>query len=633
MQFNKQQEEVINTKKGNISVIATAGSGKTTVLAHRIKNIVIDYDVNPSHILAVTFSRKAKENIMQKLLELQIYNVNVETFHSIALKIIQSTYGSNYYKIWTAYWEKEKLIQDICMHMIGCSRDSVPVNDIFSFIVLQKVNMLYPEDKLIYPSIIPHPYDEENRMGKIYELYEKTKKKNLCIEFDDFLNIVNKIFETQPDVLKKYQDLFQYVLVDEFQDISFSQALFLRYINNTNTMIVGDPLQAIYSFRGGKSKYILNFDIDYDDVKVVNLNTNYRCSEDIVNIANKLASFIPDSSHKLYVESIASKPNYKIPELRHFDTDFSEGIWIANKISQLVKEEDNYSNIAILARTNAQLQKLEGIFHDTNIPFDVVDGILFTDQPEIKLILSYLKLALDENDDEAFQYLYNKPNRWLSKKFLEETKNNSNDKNISLYKSMDTIGRRNWRFKNGINEIYEVIHYIQTCDQNVSDIIHYIRKRLNIDSFITKGGPFAEGKYIEQIENLDSFEDMCKDYKDIKTLFHFINNLNKNKEVNNDTVKLLTIHKSKGMEFPIVFIIGCNDTLLPHMKSCDINDERRLLYVAITRAEKELYMSYVDLYNNNFVNVSPFVKDIKDTIREVKENILIAPGDRNGLRF
>lgn len=619
MKFNKQQEETINSIKGNISVIAAAGSGKTTVLTHRIKSIVEDYTCDPSTILAITFSRKAKENITQKLHEIYIHNVNVETFHSIALKIIQSTYGVNHYKIWTAYWEKEKLIQEICMNMTGCSRESVPINNIFSFIALQKVNMLEPNDKLIYPSAIPYPYDEDNRMGKIYDLYEKEKKKNSYIEFDDFLNITNKIFITRPDILKKYQKLFQYVLVDEFQDVSLSQALFLKYINTKNTMIVGDPLQAIYSFRGGDSKYILNFDTDYDDVKIINLNTNYRCSKDIVNTANKLALSLPDSKHKHYVESIASKGNYKIPELRHFENDYSEGIWISNKISQLKKEQYNYNDIAILARTNAQLQKLESIFHDFGIPFDIVNGALFINQPEIKLVLSYLKLALNENDNEAFQYLYNKPNRWLSKKFLEEAKNNSIEKNISLYKSMNTIARRDWRFKNGIDEIYEVIHHIQNCSSNVSDIIHYLRNRLRIDDFVIRGKVPTDGGCIEQIENLNSFEDMCKNYKDINTLFHFINDLNNSeKENSKNAVKLLTIHKSKGMEFPIVFIIGCNDTLLPHQKNNNINDERRLLYVAITRAEKELYMSYVDLYNNNFINISPFMNDIKDTIKIIR---------------
>ena len=280
--------------------------------------------------------------------------------------------------------------------------------------------------------------------------------------------------------------------------------------------------------------------------------------------------------------------------------------------------------MAVLARTNAQLQKLENILHKSDIAFDIVDGSVFTDLSEIKLILSYLKLALNEDDNESFRYLYNKPNRWLSKKFLEENTENSIQKNLSLYKSMDTIRRRDWRFKNGIDEIYEVIRYLQRNSQrNVSDLVHYLRKRLNIDQFVIKGKPVEDGQYLEQIENLNSFENMCKEYDSIQSLVYFINDFNEkfNKNNTNDQkVKLLTIHKAKGLEYPVVFIIGCNNNLLPHYKNDNIDDEKRLMYVAITRAEKELYISYTDFYNNKYLGVSPFITDIEDTVKTIKEN-------------
>lgn len=621
MIFNKQQQETINAISGNISVIATAGSGKTTVLTYRIKNM-IENGISPSSILAITFSRKAKENITDKLRELNVSNVNVETFHSFALKIISSEYGVNRFKIWTAQWEKEKVLQDICTSSLRlCSSDDVPYNDIFSFIALQKINMRYPDENLIYTHDIPF---SENLMKKIYVMYEEYKGKNSYIEFDDFLNLANKVFEDNNALLDKYKNSFQYVLVDEFQDVSLSQSLLLKKINTQNTMIVGDPLQAIYSFRGGDSKFILNFDTDYKDVKVINLNTNYRCSKDIVKTANKLAFNIPDSKHKNYVESIAEKTDYKIPEIRHFCDEYEEGKWIAKQIMELKREKYKYNDISILARTNAQLQKLETTLHSENIPFDIVDGKLFTDLPEIKLIISYLKLALHENDNEAFSYLYNKPNRWLNKKFFEEVEHNSIHRNTSLYNAMFTIDRRNWRFKNGIDEIFEVINYIQNKKySSVSDLVKYLRSRLNIDEFVTKGKQADDGSYIEQIENLDSFESICSKYSTIEELITYLNDLNREVEnKKNEKVKLLTIHKSKGMEYPVVFIVGCNDELLPHHKNENINDERRLFYVAITRAEKELYLSHTDLYNNKFKNISPFIEDIKDTIKSIKQTDL-----------
>lgn len=614
MNFNKQQEEIINTIDGNVAVIAAAGSGKTTVLTHRIKNMIENYDISPSSILAITFSRKAKDNIIARLEELQISNVNIETFHSFALKIISSTYGSNRYKVWTAQWEKEKVVQDICTSLRLCSVDDIPHNEIFSFIALQKINMKYSTDDLIYTSDMPFKNDD---MKRIYKMYEEYKDKNSYIEFDDFLNIANEILDENEDVLIRYQNTFQYVLVDEFQDVSLSQALLLRKLNSQNTMIVGDPLQAIYSFRGGDSKFILNFNTDYNDVQVINLNTNYRCSKDIVRTANKLALSIPDSKHKNYVESIADKESFKIPELRHFEDDCEEGKWIAKRIIALKRAGYKYSDIAILARTNAQLQKLETTLHSENVAFDVVDGKLFTDLPEIKLVISYLKLALYENDNEAFAYLYNKPNRWLNKKFFEEVEHNSVKRNTSLYNVMFTIDRRNWRFKNGIDEIFEVINYIQNKKySSVADLVKYLRNRLNIDEFVTKGKQADDGSYVEQIDNLDSFENLCSRYSTIDQLIAYLDDLNREVEIKRDEkVKLLTIHKSKGMEFPVVFIIGCNEELLPHYKNENIDDERRLFYVGITRAEKELYLSYSDIYNNKTKDVSSFIKDIKDSIK------------------
>ena len=616
MEFNKQQEEVINTLNGNLAVIATAGSGKTTVLTYRIKNM-IENGINQSSILAITFSKKAKDNIVNRLESLNINNVNIETFHSFALKIIASAYGANRFKVWTAQWEKEKYIQEICKLLALCQPEDIPYNDIFSFIALQKTNMLNPNDKLIYKKGLPF---SERNMQKIYLMYENEKQKNNYIEFDDFLNMANDIFDSDPNILNSYRNHFQYVLVDEFQDVSLSQSLLLKKLNDNNTMIVGDSLQAIYSFRGGDSKYILNFNKEYKDVKVINLNINYRCSNDIVQTSNALAKIIPDSKHENYVESIAFNDSYKRPELRHFFDEYEEAKWIAEKIKELKQNGYSLNDISILARTNAQLQKFETTFHNNNIKFDVVDGKLFTDLPEIKLIISYLKLSVYENDDESFRYLYNKPLRWLNKKFLEEVENNSMRRNVSLYQSMFTIDRRNWRFKNGIDEIFEVINHLQNKRySNVGELVHYLRQRLNIDEFVSKGKQADDGKYTEQIDNLDSFEDICKKYSTITELLQFLDELNKEVEINGgDKVKLLTIHKSKGMEYPVVFLVGCNNSLLPHYKNDDINDEKRLMYVAITRAEKELYMSYVDMYNNKFVEISPFLNSMKNSIITIK---------------
>ena len=619
MKFNKQQEEVINHINGNISVIATAGSGKTTVLVHRIKNMIDNYGVIPSTILPITFSRKAKENIEDRLRGMGIYNVTVETFHSFALRIISSAYGVGRFKVWSAQWKKERVVQDICTNLRLCSVDDVPYNEIVSFIVTQKNNMKSPTDKLIYTGKLPF---KKKDMAKIYSAYEDFKTRNSYIEFDDFLNMANDILRDNKELVKSYRSTCKYVLVDEFQDVSLSQATLLKKINTANTMIVGDPLQAIYSFRGGDSRFILNFDEDYKNVKVINLNTNYRCSKDIVLTANRLADSIPDSQHKNYIESIAFNGKNEKPELWHFYNDYDEADWVAKKILNMKKSGYKCGNIAVLARTNAQLQKIETALHEVNLSFDVVGGGLFTELPEIKLITSYLRLALHDNDNEAFSYLYNKPNRWLNKKFYEEVERNSVLRNTSLYNAMFTIDRRNWRFKNGIDEIFEVINYIQNKKySSVADLVKYLRIRLDIDRFVTKGKQADDGCYTEQIDNLDSFENMCAKYSTIEQLLNCLEDMNDvSCNGDDDKVKLLNIHKAKGTEYPIVFIIGCNEGLLPHCRSNDIDDECRLFYVAITRAERELYMSYVDLYNGKFKPISPFIDNIAETIKTRQES-------------
>lgn len=617
MNYSEAQLEIINTIDGNIGVIASAGSGKTTVLTKRIENMVKNHSIAPQDILAVTFSKKAKENIQDKLKELNVNGVNIETFHSLALKIIGTRYGTGYFKVWTLQWEKEKIMQTICYDRMNlCSKDDVPYNDILRFIGKQKNAMLSTTDELIYSDDDPF---SKNNMKEIFVSYEKFKEENRYIEFDDFLNLANEALDEDENTYNYYSNYFKYILSDEFQDISKSQSLLLKKLNTKNTMIVGDPLQAIYSFRGGNSKYILDFEKDYSNAKIAHLNKNYRCSEDIIKTANVFANTIPDSKHKNYKESIANNKAFKKPEFAIYKDEWEEADKIADKINVLVKEY-KYKDIAILARTNAQLTKIQSTFHEKLIPFSIVNGSLFTDLPEIKLLISYLKLALYENDNESFRYLYNKPNRWLDRKFLQEVENNSKRRNVSFYSSMMSIDRRNWRFKNGIDEIYEVINYLQNKRfSSIGDMISYLRIRLNIDEFVTKGKQADDGSYVEQIENMNAFENIAKKYTDLEKFIMYLDDITKDLQVDNENkVQLLTIHKSKGLEYPVVFIIGCSDGLLPHNKSKDLNDEKKLFYVGITRAEKELYISSILSNNATEMKISPFVYAIKETIKPDK---------------
>ena len=613
MNLNENQIKAINKDNGNVAVIATAGSGKTTVIINRIKRLITECGVTPENILAVTFSKKAKENIQNKLPD-ECCGVNVETFHSVALKIVQD-YAHGTYELWVKSWEKEKCLFDICKGLGLCAvKEDMPYNDLLKFIATQKTNMR-KSDNLIYD--IDLPFTNSN-MKIIYDEYEEYKEHHAYIEFDDLLTMACEIFEESPETLEKYQNIYTYILADEFQDVSLNQALFLKHLSakNNNLFVVGDGCQAIYQFRGGVSKYLLDFDTEWAGADTINLNTNYRCSKDIVTTANELAKYLPESKNKHYVEAIANKGANSKPIYIECNTASEESNIVADEISKLVTGGKKYEDIAVLARTNAQLQYFESEFAKRKIPYLTYSDTSFIEKAEIKLVISYIKLAFDTKADSAFAFCYNKPNRWLNKAFFDEVSTLAKKKRCSLYDAMFMIDRRNWRFKNGIDEIYETVNKMQNKRfANMGEIVHMLRRDLNIDDFVSRGKLSDDGRYAEQIENLDTFEDTCKQFKTYTELKSYLLDIqNSDIQTDDNRVSLMTIHKSKGLEFPVVFLVGCSEGLLPHSKATDIDDEMRLMYVGITRAMDKLYLTSNLFYNSRNLMSSSFIDLLGDTI-------------------
>jgi DNA helicase-2/ATP-dependent DNA helicase PcrA len=310
MKFSENQLKAINKFEGNTSVIATAGSGKTAVIVNRIVNLVENHDINPANILAITFSRKAMDNMKTRLKPLinSFSDVNVETFHSLALQIINTKYP-RIYNVWDdrRKWEKEKEIGRIYKSITGNIIEDRQFNDIIKFITVQKNNMLKPNDKLIFNPNDNYPLSKDG-MQRLFSEYEKYKEINKLIEFDDYLNMACDILENDNKILSFYKNRFRYILSDEYQDVSMNQAKLIELVGKGNNIfVVGDPCQAIYAFRSGESKYLLDFDTVWDNTEIINLDINYRCSKDIIKTANKFAESIPDSKHKTYVESKANK--------------------------------------------------------------------------------------------------------------------------------------------------------------------------------------------------------------------------------------------------------------------------------------------------------------------------------------
>lgn len=605
MEFNENQKQAIGFYKGCCNVIASAGSGKTGVLVHRIKNLVTNYDVDANRILAITFSKKAKENMMERLEKLlpDYYKyLHIETFHSFGYSIVRK-FNRMSYQILDADWKKNKIIGDIYKDILRVEKvNGNTLAECIGYISMQKNHLKFPKK------------NSSEEFEKVYYRYEKYKKDNHCLDFDDMLTMAYEILRDDEKALAYCQKQYEFILADEMQDTNTAQYEIIRLIaqKNQNVFFVDDPLQNIFMWRGSDNKYVLDFDNEWENnTTTINLNRNYRSSQNIVQLANKFALTIPESQHRYYIESEANKSVFKPPVYHIYPNERVEADKIALKIQEIVnKEEYNYQDVAILARTNAQLINFESAMHKQSIPYIIVDGVSFVDRKEIKIVLSYLKLACDMTDDKAFSYIYNKPNRYLGKQFLDDTKKIAIREDISLFYAMHSTVERNPKYSLGVRELSDIINYLHRMKFNtVKDQIEFLRTRLNLDEYVS-GEISDDNNSYDKIDNLNTLQDIAEDYT---STFEFVDYMSKlvveNKETDN-AVKLMTIHKSKGLEYPVVFIVGVNENILPHHRNENIDEERRLMYVAITRAEKELFISSTEQYGKNRTNPSIFIKEL-----------------------
>ena len=343
---------------------------------------------------------------------------------------------------------------------------------------------------------------------------------------------------------------------------------------------------------------MLDFDREWPGAKIVHLNKNYRSSQDIVAAANHFAECIPESHHRHYVESVADKGTFEKPHYRRYQNEVEEAKAIALSMKKYSEAGYSYKEMAVLTRTNAQLLNFETMLYREGIPYTIIDGMSFIDRKEIKLVLCYLRMIQDCNDDEAFEYIYNRPSRWLSNAFLQEVKNLARKESTSYYRAMFRVGEKNRKYLNGVNNIYGVLKDIQHRKyRSVAEMIQAIRRDLNLDSYVSKDLCDDDDS---RIENMNSLERMAENLA-------YINKFSKEKRTEPNSVQLMTIHKSKGLEFPIVFVAGVNQGMLPHGKNQNPDEEKRLMYVAMTRAEKILNISSTKEYGGKTIDESEFI--------------------------
>lgn len=598
MEFNKNQLKAINHYKGNCCVLASAGSGKTTVLVNRIVNLINTHNLNHNKILAITFSRKATTNMINKLNNIiPNNNVDIYTFHALGCKILKET---GYYRDIIKDWEKRDLINNIVVKSLNVesNKDDVYTNDILTFISYQKNYLNEPSSNELI-ELNDSPYDLDT-MREIYRLYEKQKTK---IDFEDMLLNSHNIL-----LKNKYNNPYEYILVDEFQDTNKAQYEMIKLLGtHNNVFVVGDPLQNIFEWRGSNNNYLINFYKDWVNPKIINLNINYRSTKDIVIYSNQLVKNTIETTHKHYIESVSNKDNFKAPVFNVYKNEQEEAINICEEIKQLINDYD-YKDIAILTRTNFQMQVIERSLYNSNIPYAIVDGNKFYELKEIKDMIAYLRLINDTSNNEAFLQIYNSPNRYFGSVFLNDVQEYAKKHKLSLFISMQEYPRSNeWRYKKGINKFSKIIYSLKDKKYSVGKTIKIIREKLDYDKYISKDN-YENNDRNEKVENLDAFMNSANNYEDISEFLNEIDNiLGFNDEDNKNKVSLMTIHKAKGLEFPVVFVVGVSNGLLPHKKSDNINEERRLLYVATTRAEKELFISSVEYYYDKYLGVSDFL--------------------------
>ncbi|MFL1012713.1 ATP-dependent helicase [Flavisericum labens] len=617
-QLNDAQLEPTLQIDGPMIVIAGAGSGKTRVLTYRIAHMM-SKGIDPFNILSLTFTNKAaremKERIAQIVGASEAKNLWMGTFHSVFAKILRIEadrlgYPSNF----TIYdtQDSDRLIRDIIKQM-NLDKDIYKYKQVRSRISSYKNSLITVRAYFQNPELIEaDTMARRPRMGDIYKEYVNRCFKAGAMDFDDLLLKTNELLTRFPEVLAKYQNRFKYILVDEYQDTNHSQYLIVRALSDKfqNICVVGDDAQSIYAFRGANINNILNFQKDYDDVKMFRLEQNYRSTKNIVNAAN---SIIDKNQTKLEkVVWTANDEGAKIKVHRSL-TDADEGRYVASTIfDDKMNHQLGNSDFAILYRTNAQSRSIEDALRKRDIPYRIYGGTSFYQRKEIKDMLSYLRLIINPADEEALKRVINFPPRGIGQTTIDRLIVAANGYNRTIFEVMKNIDKTdvkiNSGIKNKLQNFVTLIESFQVLNQtaDVFELAEHVSRTSGLIKEFNKDGT-PEG--VARMENIEELLNGMKDFVEGQmeladatgSLAEFLEDVALATDMDNDKddsdkVALMTIHLAKGLEFPYVFIVGLEEDLFPSAMSMntrsELEEERRLFYVALTRAEKQAYLTY-----------------------------------------
>ncbi len=621
-QLNSEQLKAVNHIDGPMLVLAGAGSGKTKVLTNRIARL-IEEGVSPSNILAITFTNKAAKEMKDRITRLvgvTAYNIQISTFHSLGLKILKENYSLlGYDKNFTIIDSDDVLtIIKKIMKELNLSKDYYNPREIKNKISSAKNAIMSVED---FSKV-----EFDHKVVEVYKIYTKKLKQGNSVDFDDLLILPIKLFKTYPNVLEEYQDRYKYILIDEYQDTNEAQYTFSKILASKyrNIFVVGDNDQAIYAFRGANYKNILNFEKDYPEAKSVVLEENYRSTKTILNAANDVIKNNKERKSKNLWSNkpVGDKITYKL-----VGTEKEEASFVADEIKSLLEQGVKEEDIAVLYRTNAQSRVVEEYMLKKNIKYRVVGSFYFYNRKEIKDLLCYLRLISNHKDDVSLLRIINTPKRGIGEKTIDNLTTLAVEQSSSIYEAI-TSGKE-LAFKNLIEELTE-----ESKTLSLTELVEAILEKSGIKKEL------SSSKLLEdeiRLENLNEFKGVTKSYEEEQgsaTLEDFLDEISLVSDLaehqdGSNRVSLMTVHSVKGLEYDYVFIVGMEEGIFPHYNAINdgsqsaIEEERRLCYVAITRAKKKLYIlaakSRMLFGNTNINKPSRFIEEINKEYLDIDE--------------
>lgn len=637
-QLNPVQRQAVLHKNGPLLLLAGAGSGKTKTLTHRIAHL-ISQGISPYRILAVTFTNKAAQEMKERAYKLiktfqhPTFNIRLPisdlrlpflgTFHSICARFLrQEIHHLGYNKNFNIYDADDQLSAvKQSMRKLNYNTNEINPRSIHAMISSAKNELETPDQMKARSS----EYIEKIT-AQTYQVYQQFLKENNALDFDDLIMLTIKLFKTNPQILKKYQQKFSHILVDEYQDTNRAQYIFIKLLTkqHQNITVVGDDWQSIYSWRGANIGNILNFEKDFPNTRTLKLEQNYRSTQNILNAAHCVIE--KNKSQKKKKLWTKNQPGEK-PSLFEAEDEKSEANFI---IQEIINKNQPFNNFVILYRTNAQSRALEETSLKNNIPYKIVGGLRFYERKEIKDILAYLRLINSPEDSVSLNRIINVPPKRIGSKTIGRLEKLSKEKKLDYITAAAKAGHLPLQnqIRNNLQQFGLTMQYLQKKAKkiNLTFLIDLLLSKTNYKDFILDGS--EEGEY--RWENIQELKTVAGKYDNSKNgLANFLEEVALIADIDQvddkkNAITLMTVHSAKGLEFNTVFIAGLEENLFPHSRSAysdeELEEERRLCYVAMTRAQKKLYLIHAksrEIYGNTQANPpSRFIKDIPKKLLE-----------------